>query len=134
MRVSNAHNQNRSWYDHFPLRDKTELTTSNSEITLYPMEVVFADDDLDRLETDPSYNAGLAEGIVRAYRMRVQSIRSAVDERDLRQMKSHRFEKLKGKRAHQHSLRLNDRFRLIVEIIESENRKQVQIVSIEDYH
>ena len=98
------------------------------------MEVVFADDDLDRLETDPSYNAGLAEGIVRAYRMRVQSIRSAVDERDLRQMKSHRFEKLKGKRAHQHSLRLNDQFRLIVEIIESENRKQVQIVSIEDYH
>lgn len=98
------------------------------------MNVSFADDDLDRLETDRAFTMGLPPGVVGAYRRRMQLIRSALDERDLRAMKSLHFEKLKGKRQHQHSLRLNARLRLVVEIEEDSRDKRVRIVSIEDYH
>lgn len=48
-------------------------------------------------------------------------------------MKSLHYEKLKGKRSHQRSMRLNDQFRLIVEIEEA-NGRTVVVISIEDYH
>ena len=48
------------------------------------VEVAFADDDLCQLDTDPSFRMGLSADVVRAYRKRMQQIRSAVDERDLR--------------------------------------------------
>jgi proteic killer suppression protein len=98
------------------------------------MEVEFDDDDLDRLEIDPSFTAGQGEAIVRAFRKALQAIRAAVDERDLYQSKGRRFEKLKGKRQHQHSLRLNNQWRLIVEIRGEAPNKRIGIVGIEDYH
>ena len=98
------------------------------------MNVEFADDDLDRLETDPTFTMGLPEGLVRAYRMRLQFIRSAADERDFYALKSLHFEKLKGKRSHQRSIRLNKQFRLVLELETSGGSKRVKIVSIEDYH
>ena len=98
------------------------------------MRVEFADADPDRLETDASFTMGFAVAIVRAYRMGLQAIRSARDERDLRAMKAWRFEKLKGRRAHQHSLRLNDQFRLVFEIVGTGSSKGLRIVGIEDYH
>lgn len=61
-------------------------------------------------------------------------LRDAEDERDLYALKSLHFEKLKGARAHQRSLRLNDQFRLIVEIVPTGARNAVVVVSIEDYH
>ncbi len=79
------------------------------------MNVTFATDELDQLETDPSFDMGLAQGIVKAYRKRLQFIRSAQDERDFYAMRAVRFEKLKGKRQHQYSMRLNDQYRLILE-------------------
>ena len=48
-------------------------------------------------------------------------------------MKSMHFEKLKGSRSHQRSIRLNKQFRLILEI-EVEKRKVAVIIAIEDYH
>jgi len=98
------------------------------------MEVEFDDDELDRLEIDPGFTAGQGEVVVRAYRKVMQAIRAAVDERDLYQSKGRRFEKLKGKRQHQHSLRLNDQWRLIVEIRGEAPNKRIGIVGIEDYH
>jgi proteic killer suppression protein len=98
------------------------------------MEVDFSDANLDRLETDPGFSMKLSPGIVKAYRMRLQGIRSAPDERDFYQLRSWRFERLKGKRKHQHSIRLNDQYRLILELLGSGNDKRVQIVGIEDYH
>lgn len=98
------------------------------------MDVQFADDKLDRLETDRAYTAGFSEAIVKAFRKRMQLIRSAVDERDLRAMKSLHFEKLAGSRQHQHSLRLNDQFRLVVELGKALGSKTITIVAIEDYH
>lgn len=112
-----------------------ELTTRGSVHRLYLfMEVRFKDDSLDRLETDESYDGGLSQALVKAFRKRMQFIRSAHDERDFYVMKSLHFEKLKGKRSHQHSMRLNDQFRLIIEFETKGTDKTVVVVEIEDYH
>ena len=99
------------------------------------VEIEFATSDLDRLETDASFTAGLDQALVKAYRAKVNIIRQAVDERLFYAIKSLHFEKLEGKRKHQHSLRLNNRYRLIVELVEREPKdKVVRIVEITDYH
>ncbi len=98
------------------------------------MEFEFRDKNLRRLYTEEGFNAGFAEAIVTAFRKRMQQIRSAQNQRDLRALKSLRFEKLKGKRKHQHSLRLNDQWRLIFEIEKKGSEEQLIIVAIEDYH
>lgn len=98
------------------------------------MDVRFADKDLDRLETDPSFTNRLPEAVVSAFRKRLQGIRSAQDERDLRTMRSWCFEKLKGQRQDQCSMRLNDQYRLVLEIESAGRDRRVCIVGIEDYH
>ena len=97
------------------------------------MDVRFDDADLDRLETDPSFTAGRSAAIVKRFRRVMQHIRAALDERDLRAWPGLRFEKLEGKRLGQYSMRLNDQFRLIVEL-EGESPKVVIVCGIEDYH
>lgn len=98
------------------------------------MEVEFDDPDLDRLEVDASFTAGLAQPIVRGFRKVLQAIRAATDERDLYRLKGLRFEKLKGSRQYQHSLRINRQWRLIVELRGEGRAKRIGIVGIEDYH
>ena len=98
------------------------------------MEVQFKDAVLDSLETDPQATGGFQEAVVTAFRKRMQFIRAAKDERDFYQWKSLHFEKLKGDRTHQHSMRLNDQWRLILEFEGLAPNKTVVIVSIEDYH
>ncbi len=98
------------------------------------MEIAFGDSSLDRLEADASFDAGYSPAIVKAFRKRMQFIRSAIDERDFRSMRSLNFEKLKGERSHQYSMRLNDQWRLVVELHGEAPNKTVVIVSIEDYH
>ncbi len=98
------------------------------------LEIVFKNDDLEKLESDPSFDGGYSPGVVKAFRKRMQQIRCVPDERDFYNLKSLRFEKLKGNRAHQHSMRLNDQWRLILEIEGSNPKKTVKIIGIEDYH
>jgi len=98
------------------------------------MEVEFADPDLDRLETDPKFNARFSREIVRAFRKLMQVIRNAPDERVFYGMKSLHFEKLKGDREHQRSMRLNDQWRLIIELRPSSPKNVVVLIAIEDYH
>lgn len=94
--------------------------------------VRFSDPALEALESEdsPKYS----EAIIRAFRLRMAVIRDAPDERDFYALRSLRFEKLKGTRSHQHSMRLNDQFRLIVEFQGVGSDKTVVIVAIEDYH
>ncbi len=98
------------------------------------MDIEFSDDDLARLETDTAFNAGFGVAIVRGYRKVLRFIRSAPDERDFRAMRSLNFEKLQGDRNHQHSLRINRQWRLIIEIKKAEPKNVIVIVAIEDYH
>ncbi len=97
-------------------------------------EVLFKDKKLEQLESDATYDGGFQSGVVKAFRKRMQQIRSATDERDFYNLKSLRFEKLKGDRKHQHSMRLNDQWRLILEIGGNNPNKVIMIVGIEDYH
>jgi proteic killer suppression protein len=98
------------------------------------MDVLFRDDAYSRLESDPTFTGGHSAAIVKAYRNRMNFIRQAPDERDLYAWKSLRFEKLQGNRNHQHSLRLNDQWRLIIEFDGVAPNKKIVIVGIEDYH
>ena len=98
------------------------------------MEIEFGNKDCDRLEIDPHFNAGHSRAIVKAYRKRIQAIRAAVDERAFYAMKSLHFEKLSGDRSHQHSMRLNLQWRLIIELRKRNDAAVVFVMGIEDYH
>jgi proteic killer suppression protein len=98
------------------------------------MNVKFRDKKLDQLESDAAYSGGWTDLIVSAFRKRMQAIRSAPDERVFFAMRSLHFEKLKGARSHQYSMRLNDQWRLILEFEGKGEGKVVAVISIEDYH
>ena len=98
------------------------------------MEIEFEDKVFAQLETDTTFDGGYSKAIVRAFRKRTQLIRSATDERDFRSMKSIHFEKLRGKRSGEYSMRLNDQLRLILQIKGKGKDKVIVIRSIEDYH
>ena len=98
------------------------------------MKVRFKGPRLERLESDPGFADDHSAALVKAYRKKMNFIRQVVDERELYAIKSLGFEKLKGSRAHQRSMRLNDQWRLIVEIEGTGDSKTIVIVSIEDYH
>lgn len=98
------------------------------------MKVRFADDDLDRMETDPQWEGKKLPADVKAFRKRMQMIRAAADERDFYAMKGLHFEKMKGDRQHQYSMRLNDQWRLILEFEGHGAEKVVVVCGIEDYH
>lgn len=97
------------------------------------MRVRSADRKLARLEVEADCTAGFGLDVVKAFRRRMQQIRAAVDERLFYSLKSLHYEKLKGQRRHQRSMRLNDQFRLVVEI-EATAPRTLVVVSIEDYH
>jgi proteic killer suppression protein len=64
----------------------------------------------------------------------MQHIRAATDERTLYARRSFRFEKLVGDRSGQHSMRLNDQWRLIVELRGEAPKKVIHVIEIVDYH
>ena len=98
------------------------------------MDIEFSDAYLDRLESDAAFDGKLAQAIVRMYRKRMQQIRAARDERDFYALKSLHFEKLQGQRSHQHSMKINDQFRLVIEIMGEAPNRRIKVVPIEDYH
>ena len=98
------------------------------------MKARFEDEDLDRLETDAGFTARLQPSVVRAFRMRILQIRSAPDERTLRALKSLHFEKMKRGNPGDHSMRLNDQWRLIVRLEGEGEEKCVVVIRITDYH
>jgi len=98
------------------------------------MDVAFKDRSLDQLETDASFSAGFGDAVVKAYRKRMQQIRAATDERTFYALRSLRFEKLEDDRKGQFSMRLNDQWRLIVELHGEAPKKTVYVIEIVDYH
>ena len=98
------------------------------------MDVEFEDEDLKRLETDGKYTAGHDHAIVRLYRLRLQLIRAAVDERAFYALKSLHFEKLSGDMIGLHSMRLNKQWRLILKFRKDATGKVIVVISIRDYH
>jgi proteic killer suppression protein len=97
------------------------------------MDVRFQDGSLDSLEVEPG-DGGYPAGVTRAFRIRLAMIRAAPDERDFHALKSLHYEKLKGPRKHQRSMRLNDQQRLVIEAQGDAPNSVVVVVGIEDYH
>ena len=93
-----------------------------------------ANEKLRRLDEGTGSTGKYDEAIIKAFRMRMQQIRAALNETDFYALNSLHFEKLKGKRKHQHSMRLNDQFRLILEIEKRPQGNVVVVIGIEDYH
>jgi toxin HigB-1 len=99
------------------------------------MRIDFADDELRRLYEDPGSHAPrLGPDVVKAFRKKVGLIVAAASELDLRSMRSLHFEKLAGSRAGQHSIRLNDQWRLILRLDTDDEGKIVVVIEITDYH
>lgn len=95
----------------------------------------FADDDLDRLDEDPSAKSRHCAQVVKAFRRTANLIRQAIDERDFFKVVGPKnFYPLQGNRSHQHAFRLTDQWRLIIEIRKGTPKNTIRIVSIEDYH
>lgn len=95
------------------------------------MKLRFRSEALKLLETTDSQD--FAE-VADRYRSRINLIRNAPDERDFYALKSLHFEKLSGDRAGQYSMRLNLKWRLIVEFEGEAPEKTVVIAEIVDYH
>ena len=98
------------------------------------MRFEFDDDKLAALYTDEKGAHKYPVGVVDSFFEVMDHIKAANNEQDLRAFKSLRFERLSGQRKHQHSLRLNDQYRLVVELQDDERGKFLLIISLEDYH
>jgi len=98
------------------------------------VKVRHANKDLAKVESDPKFTGGLTPALVKAFRKRMQSIRAAKSEFDLAAVRGNHFEKLKGSRSHQYSVRLNDQHRLILEIEGEGADHTIVVTGIEDYH
>jgi toxin HigB-1 len=81
-----------------------------------------------------SCSSSKGEPVVRSFVQKMAVIRAVTSERELGNFKSLHYEKLKGDRKNQHSIRLNDQFRLILEVEKDERGNLLVVVSIEDYH
>ena len=98
------------------------------------MDVLFADAILALIETDDAGKTKLPVPIIKSARRKLTVLRAAPDDRSLRNWKSLHYEKLKGDREGQRSIRLNDQYRMILTLDESVNPPTVTILGIEDYH
>lgn len=98
------------------------------------MRIVFADDGLALIETDEAGGTRLPVAVIKSARRKLTVLRAAIDDRSLRNWKSLHYEKLRGDREGQRSIRLNDQYRMVFELDEKTEPQTVTILAIEDYH
>ncbi len=98
------------------------------------MEIEFADESLALIETDDAGKTKLPIAVIRSARKKLVMLRAAPDDRTLRNWKGLRYEKLKGDRDGQRSIRLNDQFRLVFLLDDEADPKKITILAVEDYH
>ncbi|WP_225753168.1 type II toxin-antitoxin system RelE/ParE family toxin [Actinotalea sp. Marseille-Q4924] len=99
------------------------------------MRIEYGDADLRRLACNPNFvSARWSRDLIRAYRKKVQVLAAATDDRDLRAMRSLRLERLDGARAGTYSIRLNDQYRLILDLRTEGSDRVVEILEMVDYH
>ena len=98
------------------------------------MLVSFRDKRLELVECDNAHETGLPLAVIKSARRKLQKVRAAKDERDIRAIKSLRLEKLSGDREGQHSIRLNEKWRIVFVWGESSGEKVFEILEVVDYH
>lgn len=99
------------------------------------MHIRFEDDDLRRLYEEAGFvMPTLGADLTRAFRKKIGLLVAAESELDIRNYKALHFEKLKGSRAGQHSIRLNKQWRLILRLESDARGRLIIIIEIVDYH
>lgn len=98
------------------------------------MEIEYADPTLALIETDNAGATRLPVAVIRAARRKLTALRAATDDRTLRNWKSLHYEKLKGDREGQRSIRVNAKYRIIFELDNEAEPQKATILAIEDYH
>ena len=99
------------------------------------MEIEIENDDLvELLITENRAKPKWPISVVSSFKKKLVFLQEAPDEKTIRNWKSLHFEKLKGDRDGQFSIRLNDQFRLIFKFNDLFNPPKLTILNIEDYH
>ena len=98
------------------------------------MKVRFEDENTSLVETDQAHRLRLPVAVVQAARRKLRLLREAADERDLYAMKSLHYEKLQGGLGGLRSMRLNDQWRLLVEIDQACEPLEVVIKEISNHY
>ena len=98
------------------------------------MDVEFEDSRLALIETSRAAETRLPVSIIQSARRKLNEIRAAPDERTLRNWKGLHYEKLKGNRSDQRSIRINLQWRLVFRLDDKCTPNKVTVISIEDYH
>ena len=98
------------------------------------MRIVFAEPGLSLIETDEAGSTRLPVAVIKSARRKLTVLRAAIDDRSLRNWKSLHYEKLRGDREGQRSIRLNDQYRMVFELDEEAEPQTITILAIEDYH
>ena len=98
------------------------------------MRIVFAHATLALIETDEAGATQLPVPVIKSARRKLTVLRAAIDDRSLRNWKSLRYEKLKGNRERQRSIRINNQYRMVFSLDEEADPPTITILSIEDYH
>ncbi len=98
------------------------------------MEIEFANKALAMIETDNAGETRLPVAVIKAARRKLTVLRAAPDDRALRNWKSLHYEKLKGNRVGQRSIRINEKYRLVFELNSETEPQKATILAIEDYH
>lgn len=98
------------------------------------MEIEFADSRLAEIETANAGSTGLPVPVIKAARRKLTLLRAASDDRTLRNWKSLHYEKLKGNREGQRSIRVNAKYRIVFTLDSDKEPQRATILSIEDYH
>jgi proteic killer suppression protein len=100
------------------------------------MNIRFENNDLEELYTRETgkYRCSLSPVVIERFFERMADIDAATAERDLRQLKAARLEKVPRECDGCYSMRLNAQFRLILKLTKIEGLPGAMIVDVRDYH
>lgn len=96
--------------------------------------MLFEDSRLALIETPRAAETRLPVSVIQSARRKLSVIRAATDERTLRNWKSLHYEKMKGARDDQRSIRLNSQWRMVFSIDTECSPNKVTVIAVEDYH
>lgn len=96
------------------------------------MNFRFQNQDLKDLYTKGDGKGQYPESVVRSFFKKIQSIKHANHEGDLRAIKGNHFEKIKG--TDYYSIRINDQFRLEFSFVEEDGCKKILIKEISNHY
>ncbi len=98
------------------------------------MDVRFEDEDLACAEAAGGSLPQFPAAVLKQFRKAMYLLRAVADERELYSFRGLRFEKLKGDREGQYSVRVGQQYRLILEIDKRGGGNVLVIKDLTDYH